>query len=298
MHVDGPHQVKFDGQIGGSFAWNDYGLALTFPPNCVQQNVDISVSALLPLKNEIHPGIYIVSDVFKFYCNVKKFNNAFTLRLRHCVNLQSPEDCHKICFIIQHGDTTESDMKCGYFEVGNPCGTIKLKSFSLVFIAWMVRMWRRIRIRTRVRPSSETHDDEDDSLHSQERNNLFNSENSQHYSNQQSSSSLSPNAIETTSCSDSLQMVNIQLGGNCLSSSKNSHCPSDQQNTSLSPSSVDASSCEKVKEQEKDKKDASPFQKYEEMLAVPKNHSELPEWKGIYSVYLQMGGWKIVCYNT
>ena len=102
------------------------------------------MSASLPYKNEVHPGVHIVSAVYKFNCNVKVFDKAFILRLQHCVNLISPEDCHKMCFIIHNGKTTE--MKCGYFEAGNSYGSIKLNKFCWICLGYFAELLRNINI--------------------------------------------------------------------------------------------------------------------------------------------------------
>ena len=157
MSVDGPYQINCDGQIGGAFVWEDYDLELTFPPKCSQQRIQITMSALLPVRNEVHSGIFIVSAVFKFHCNVKKFDKPFTLCLQHCINLQSLEDCHNMCFVIQHGDA--SDFKYGHFEVGDSCGSIKLNKFCCVSIAWISELLRSVNLQMIVVPHSELPDD-------------------------------------------------------------------------------------------------------------------------------------------
>ena len=257
MHVDGPYKVNFDGQVGGSFVWNDYGLELTFPTKCLRQNVEITINTLLPFRNEIHPGVYIVSEIFKFHCNVQKFDKSFTLCLQHCINLQSLEDCRKMCFIIQHGNTT--DMRCGHFEVGSSCGTIKLNRFCCISIAWMTELWKYINVQMNLLPVPETPDGQDNSL--------------QTVSTQPGSNSS-------------------EVSSNKFSTSKNQQ--SHQQcNSTLSPSEVDTSKI--TKEQEKAKPTPSPAHKYEEMFALPKDHSQLAKWNGIYSIYVKKAAWRKVC---
>ena len=127
----------------------------------MQRNIEITISALLPIKTEVCPGIYLVSTVFKFHCNVKKFDKAFTLSLQHCINLQSVEDCHRMCFIVQHGNT--SDIKHGQFEVQGSYGSIALNTFCCISIAWMTEMWRNVNLQMMVIPVSETPDDQSNS---------------------------------------------------------------------------------------------------------------------------------------
>ena len=161
VHVDGPYQINCDGQVGESFVWNDFGLKLTFPPKCVQRNIEIAISALLPIKTKVRPGVYLVSTIFKFHCNVKKFDKAFTLSLQHCVNLQSVEDCHRMCFIVQHSNT--SDIKHGQFEVQGSYGSIALNAFCCISIAWMTEIWKNVNLQMMVIPLSETPDDQSNS---------------------------------------------------------------------------------------------------------------------------------------
>ena len=134
IHVDGPYQINCDGQIGGSFVWNDCGLELTFPPKCSQKNIQVTMSASLPITQEVHPGVYIVSAVYKFDCNIKHFDIPFILRLQHCVKLQSSVDCHKMRFISQHGDKT--DIIHGDFEVDNCYGALNLNRFCAKCITY------------------------------------------------------------------------------------------------------------------------------------------------------------------
>jgi len=141
--VDGPYQINCDGQSGGCFCWNDYGLKLNFPSKCSQQHIQVTMSTFLPIQSELHPGVHIVSAVYQFHCNIKKFDKAFTLHLQHCIELQSPKDCHKMCFIIQHDGS--NDMKYGHFEARNSYGTVNLNKFCNVFIVWISELWRIIR---------------------------------------------------------------------------------------------------------------------------------------------------------
>ena len=259
MSVDGPYQITCDGGIGGTFVWNDCGLELTFPPKCSRQKIEITMSALLPLRNEVHPGFYIVSAVFKFHCNVKKFDKPFTLCLQHCINLQSSEDCCNMCFVIQHGVTT--DIEYGHFGVGDSCGSIKLNKFCCISIAWIAGFFRRANLQMIFPPELELPDHDDQNkpknpLHiidnQPNRNNSKATTNSNHEStnDQQYDSSLSANAVNTNS--------------------------------------------EMVKEQGEIKQAVYPSHKYEEMVALPKNHSKLAKWIGIYSVYVKKAAWRTV----
>lgn len=142
MPVDGPYQINFDGQSGGCLDWKDCGLKINFPSQCSQQHVQVAVSAFLPINNEVHPGVYIVSAVYKFHCNIKRFDKPFTLRLQHCIELQSMENCYKMYFIVQHeGDNI---MKYGHFEPGYSYGTVTLKQFCRIFIIWVRKLWKNI----------------------------------------------------------------------------------------------------------------------------------------------------------
>ena len=58
--------------------------------------------------------------------------------------------------------------------------------------------------------------------------------------------------------------------------------------------SVDISSCiNRTKQEEIEKKWG-----YEWMLALPKDHTKLPKWNGIYSVYIKLAAWRKVCTCT
>ena len=262
MSVDGPYQINCDGQLGGAFVWEDCGLELTFPPKCSQQRIQITMSALLPVRNEVHSGIFIVSAVFKFHCNIKKFDKPFTLCLQHCINLQSLEDCRNMCFIIQHGDA--SDIKYGHFEIGDSCGSIKLNKFCCVSIAWISELLRIVNLQMIDVPHLELSDDQNKP-----------NDSSQIVDNQ-------PNRS------------NIKVPDKC-STTKNSHeSTNDQQYvSSLSPNTVNTNSYEMMKEGEI-KQAIFPSHKYEEMIAFPKNHSKLTEWIGVYSVYVKKAAWRMV----
>ena len=141
--VDGPYQINCDGQTGGCFIWNDYGLEINFPPKCSQEHIQVDIQNFLPINNKVHPTIHIVSEVYQFQCNIKRFDKAFTLRLQHCLSLKSPEDCHQLCFIIE--SENNNDMKHGYFEVGNSYGIVHLNKFCRIFIVWVRALWRNMR---------------------------------------------------------------------------------------------------------------------------------------------------------
>ena len=88
--------------------------------------------------------MHIVSAVYQFNCNIKRFDKAFTLRLQHCIKLRSPEDCQRMRFVIQHDDS--NDMKYGCFEAGQSYGTIKLNRFCQIFIILIHEPWKNIRV--------------------------------------------------------------------------------------------------------------------------------------------------------
>ena len=142
MHAAGPYQISCDGKSGGHFLWKDHGLEIYFPSRCSQLHVQVAASTFLPIKNELYPGTHIVSAVYQFICNVERFDKAFTLHLQHCVKLQSPEDCQKMCFVVVQDGC--SDIKYGYFEVGKPYGTVTLDRFCRIFIAWVHELWKTI----------------------------------------------------------------------------------------------------------------------------------------------------------
>ena len=98
----------------------------------------------MPIKNELSPGVHIVSAVYQFNCNITRFDEAIALRLQHCVKLQSPKDCQKMRFIILQGGS--NDVKYGHFEVGKYYGTIHLNRFCHIFIIWVNEPWRNIHI--------------------------------------------------------------------------------------------------------------------------------------------------------
>ena len=137
--------------------WDDCGLELNFPPDCSEQQIEISISAFVPIRNVVFPGVHIVSAVYQFHCNIKRFDKKFTLHLQHCVKLESAEDCHKMCFIIQHDD---NEMKYGHFEVGSSQGTVNLNRFCCVYIGWISQLWRSIQIQ--ALPDSHDQSGEDD----------------------------------------------------------------------------------------------------------------------------------------
>ena len=163
IHVDGPYQINCDGQTGGSFAWSDCGLELTFPPKCAQQNIQVTMSAFLPVNQEVHPGVYIVSAVYKFDCNIKHFDIPFILCLQHCVKLESPEDCRKMQFFPQHGDNI--DIKHGNFEIGKCYGTLNLNRFCVKCITYSTQ--EKNYLDEDVLPNQNDHNSETSSASSQ-----------------------------------------------------------------------------------------------------------------------------------
>ena len=239
--VDGPYEVNCDGQSGGCFVWKDCGLEISFPSECSQQHIQVTMSTFLPIKNKVHPGMHIVSAVYQFNCNIERFDKAFTLRLQHCIELQSPEDCQKMRFVIHHGDS--NDMKYGCFEAGKSYGTVKLNRFCYIFIIWIHESWKNIRVI--VLPLSGDKD------------------NSSLASSQHSSSGSS--AEFSISQTDQRE---------------NSQSADDRQHiSSVPPDAID---------------DSPPY-KYEAMFCLPKNHHQLLNWSGVYSIYYNLGEWRDVC---
>ena len=205
--------------------------------------------------------MHIVSAVYQFNCNIKRFDKAFTLRFEHCIKLQSPEDCQKMHFVIQHNGS--NDMKHGHFEVGDSYGTVNLNRFSRIFIVWINELWRNVC--TCILPV--TDDQDNTSL--------------QVSSNQQSG---------TRSEAHSEEVYTTQTGHTTLLQST-----SGQQHDSTVPSSSGAASCDTGKEHTKIKHASSPVYKYESMIGLPKDYCHLTDWSGVYSIYVKLGGWRKVC---
>ena len=144
MHAAGPYPISCNGESGGYFVWKDYGLEINFPSRCSQQNIQVTISILLPISNEVHPSVHIVSAVYQFNCDIERFDKPFTLYLQHCVKLQSPEDCQKMRFIVvQDGSSV---VKYGCFEVGKSYGTVTLNRFCYIFIVWVCELWKNFRM--------------------------------------------------------------------------------------------------------------------------------------------------------
>ena len=199
--------------------------------------------------------MHIVSAVYQFNCNIQKFNKAFTLRLQHCIKLQSPEDYQKMHFVIQHDDN--NDVKYGHFEVGNSYGTVNLNRFSRIFIVWINELWRNIC--TIVLPVTDHQDNAP----------------LQVSSNQQSSASS-----EATTQTDHTTL---------------SQSTSGQQHNSAVPSSSGVASNDTGKECTKMKHSSSPVYKYESMIGLPRDYCHLTNWSGVYSIYVKLGEWRKVC---
>lgn len=90
---------------------------------------------------------------------------------------------------------------------------------------------------------------------------------------------------------------NIFSQPTCSHSSEDKFCFSINhfENPSLSRSAVDSSLCGVTKGPREVMQTISPPYKYEGMLALPKDHSILAKWTGIFSVYLKIPAWRIVC---
>ena len=311
VHVDGPYQIYCDGQIGGMFIWSDCGLELTFPPNCSQQIIQVTMSTFLPTKQEIHPGVYIVSAVYKFDCTVKQFDLPFTLRLQHCVKLQSPEDCIKMQFVSQDGDNV--DIAHGYFEVGNYYGTLTLNTFCTKYVTYSKEEnHQNISTNQGVSPNQNdqdsgpsvgslesTPDTSDSQLASPNQSSgqsggslVVTSDTSQngHISSTPANPVMSP-IIQSDqgdgSCSVNVPNDNL---GSCSQATSNNDCVSltTQYDSSLT-SSIDVISSVYTENEQ----DVLPWG-YEWMLALPIGLFKLPTWEGIYTVYAKLAAWRKV----
>ena len=264
--IDGPYHIDCDGQSGGCFVWDDCGLEINFPPQCSQQHIQVTMSTLLPIKNEVHPTVHIVSAVYQFNCNIKRFDKAFTLRLQHCIELQSPEDCQKMRFIIQHGGN--NGVKYGHFEVGNSYGTVNLHKFCRVFIVWICELWNNIR--TIIVPVTDDQDDNENNNSSQGAAN-----------NEQTSTSSGGHSEEHSP---------LQMDHTVPSQSANS-----KQHDSLMPSSSGAAFYDTKREHKGSKPTSSPIYKYESMIGLPRDHYHMSDRSSIYSIYVKLGEWRKVC---
>ena len=245
MHVDGPHQISCDGEGGGYYVWSDCGLEINFPPKCSQEHIQVSTNTFLPVENEIYPGVHIVSAVCQFDCNIKRFDKAFTLRLQHCVKLQSPEDCQKMRFIEMQDDS--NDVKYGSFKAGISYGTVTLNKFCRIFIIWIGEPWKNIRII--VLPLSSDQD----------------------------SSQQVPSNSGSQAYSVQLSIPHTDHRGSSQSAS-GQQCDSSQ---SVAPNS-----------------NTSPAYHYEAMIGLPRDHHQLNDWSGFYSIYVNYGSngtWRKVC---
>ena len=202
-----------------------------------------------------------MSAVYQFNCNIKRFDKAFTLRLQHCIEIQSLEDCQKMHFIIQHDDN--NDVKYGHFEVGNSYGTVNLHKFSRVFVVWIRELWRNIH--TCILPVTDGQDNA-----------------SLQVSSNQQSSTRPEGHLEEFSTSQTDQTTLSQSA-------------SGQQHDSSVSSSSGAASCDTEKEHTKIKHVSSPVYKYESMIGLPKDYCHLTDWSAVYSIYVKLGGWRKVC---
>ena len=194
----------------------------------------------------MYPGMHIVSAVYQFNCNIKRFDKAFTLRLQHCIKLQSPEDCQKMRFVIQHDDS--NDMKYGCFEAGQSYGTVKLNRFCHIFIIMIHDPWKNIHVI--VLPLS------------------GNEGNSSPSSIQQSTSA---SVEHSTSQTD-------QRGISQSADDRQSSVESVPTNTNVGDFTTAGS---------------TPY-KYEAMFCLPKNHLQLLDWRGAYSIYNKLKEWRDV----
>ena len=218
----------------------------------------------------VYPGIHIVSAVYQFHCNIERFDKNFTLRLQHCVKLQSAEDCRKMCFIIQHGGNS---IKYGCFKVGSSQGTVTLSSFCCIYIGWISHLWKSIQIEIVSEDDQGSEDDRgrEDDQSDRDSSSLVIS-NQPHGSNLQTASDVSQTGNEACSQLSEDQQLNL---------------PVPLVTTNASSDSLD-------EEQKKTMKISSPVIQYEQLLALPKDHSHLTNWSGAYCIHRKHGGWKNV----
>ena len=258
MHAAGPYQISCDGEGGGYFVWSNCGLEINFPSRCSQRHVQVAASTFLPLKNEIYPGTHIVSAVYQFNCDIERFDKAITLRLQHCVKLQSPEDCQKMRFVVVQDDSC--DVKYGHFEVGKSYGTVTLDRFCHIFIVWICALWKAIRIA--VLPLSGNQDN----------------------------SSLRIQA-PSNHRSDSSRLSNVETHVEELTTSQ-----SDRTGSFQSASGQELGSSEAVTPSSSMVDATSPTYKYEAMIGLPKiDHHFTNGWSSYYSIYYDYGTWRQVC---
>ena len=187
--------------------------------------------------------MHIVSAVYRFNCNIKRFDKAFTLRLQHCIKLRSPEDCQKMHFVIQHDDS--SDTKYGCFEAGQSYGTVKLNRFCHIFIILTHESCKNIRVIV-LPPSGD-----------------------------EGNSSLS--SIQQSS-SASVEHSTSHTDESGISQSTDDQQSSVPQNTGVDDFTTAGS---------------IPY-RYEAMFCLPQNHCQLLDWKGVYSIYYNLGEWRDV----
>ena len=260
MHAAGPYQISFNGESGGCFVWNDHGLEIYFPSRCSQRHVQVAASTFLPIKNEIYPGTHIVSAVYQFNCDIERFDKKFTLCLQHCVKLQSPEDCQKMCFVVVQDD--RSDIKYGHFDIGKSYGTVTLDRFCHIFIAWVHELWKTLRICVAVLSLLGDQDNSSPQIHAP--------------NNQQSNSSR---LSSEEACVEEPSTSQSGRTGSSQSATGQDHGSSE----ALTPSSsmVDTT---------------SPPYKYEAMIGLPKDgHHSTNSWSSYYSIYHDLGIWRQVC---
>ena len=141
---DARHEIATtEGQV---IKWEDIGVDIEIPPGAVSEQtvIDVSVRPCLSGPFEIPDGIdlasplYLVRPAFTFRQEIK-------FSLQHFINLEAPEDCKEITFLLASSTpryTTsepkyllrEVNIQKGAFTVGNTVGTVFLKHFCLVGI--------------------------------------------------------------------------------------------------------------------------------------------------------------------
>ena len=91
----------------------------------------------------------------------------------------------------------------------------------------------------------------------------------------------------------SSQTVRSRSSETKLYTSQNSNNYSNS--PSLSQGAVYSSFCGATKDQKEVMQTIAPSYKYEGMFVLPKYHSALAEWTGVYSIYFKIPAWKMVC---
>ena len=251
------NKINFDGKNGGHFVWNDFGLEIIFPPECSQEHIQITINVFLPAGNEVYPGVHVVSAVYQFNTDIEQFDKPFTIRLQHCVELHSPEDCQCMCFVIYCGDNIQ--MKYGNFHIDDCYGTLDLSKIKFIFIQWIQGLRESDQIVPTQIVLSGYHSKTD--------------------------------SVKLASDSDSDSEGTSS--GLCILGEFSEHDKNQQVSLVLSYL-VDSSTCNVAKEEGEEKPIIPPPWVYEGMLVLPKYHYLLTKWTGVYSIYIKLAAWRIV----